>query len=298
MAAPTHELHKGPRPTRRRADATARGARVLVATDLTDASNATLRDAAALARAVEGTLAVVHAMPPARLLRRVLSRGEVGGAHVTKEWLAKLASEAVRDRVAHVGASAEDVFVDDKLEHLAILERAQEWHADVVVVGAGRTAQRVLRRAPCDVLVARPRPSTARGWVLAVAEVPDQSGPVLRRAAAAARRFGASLEVVEPLGFLDVEAAYLIELGSPLLIERDLRTRDLARERLAMAVAAENVDAVCEVVDRPAASSIANEARRIGAELVVVSHRGTLAFSTLAERLARCAPCSVLAVHP
>jgi universal stress protein A len=199
-------------------DARQHGMRVLAATDLSDAADVALREGAALASTPESELAVVHVLPAPPFLKMWLPNLAEDTAKI-----ATRASATVRDRMRILVGGRVEIFVEDGVDYAAIIKRAEAWRADVVVVGShgrsglarafGGVAERVLRHAPCSVLVVRSCP--ARGWVLAATDLSEASLPAITAAAAEAQRRGAQLEVVQALGFLDVEASYLVELGTP-----------------------------------------------------------------------------------
>jgi nucleotide-binding universal stress UspA family protein len=296
--ADDHERDLEPEGGRR---ATRRGTRVLVATDLSDAADLALREGAALAASPDDSLAVVHARPAEPFFDTWLpQRAEVDAK------IAARASEAVRERTRRVVGDRAEVFVDDDVDYAAIIKRAEAWRADVIVLGShgrsglvrsfGGVVERVLRHAPCSVLVVRP--SAARGWVLAATDLSTPSLPAITSAGAEARRRGAQLEVVHAVGFFDVEASYLIELGTPSVTPPPL-VLEVAGRELSDCVARLHVRARCVVLERPAAAAIVKQAESIGAELVVVGARGRTGLSLLplgsvAEKVVRTAPCSVL----
>ncbi len=204
-----------------------------------------------------------------------------------------------------------EAFVDDDVDYAAIIMRAQTWAADVIVLGSygqsgisrvfGSVADRVVRHAPCSVLVARA--STTRGWVLAATDLSDPSLGAVAAAVVEGRRRQARLEVVHAMGFLEAEARYLLELATPAVVLGPPSVFEVAARDLARCVGTLQVDAKCKVLDRPAAAAIVGEADAIGAELVVVGARGKaglglLALGGVAERVARTASCSVLIVRP
>lgn len=295
--AEDHERDPEPMGGRR---ATRRGTRVLVATDLSDAADLALREGAALAATPGDSLAVVHARPDLPFLERWLPLRSEDEAKV-----AGLASEAARERTRRVVGDRAEIFVDDGVDYAAIIKRAEAWRADLIVIGShgrsglarafGGVVERVIRHAPCNVLVARP--SGARGWVLAATDLSTPSLPAITSAAAEARRRGAQLEVVHAVGFFDVEARYLIALGTPTITPP--LVLEVAGRELSDCVARLHVRARCRVLERPAAAAIVERAESIGAELVVVGARGKTGLSLLpigsvAEKVVRTAPCSVL----
>jgi nucleotide-binding universal stress UspA family protein len=267
--------------------------RVLVATDLSAAADVALAMGASLASTPGGALAAIHVLP----------------AFHTISILDERATLAVREHVDRAAGRVPELFVEEGSAVAEILKRAEAWHADLVVVGShghsgltrilGSVAEKVVRYARCDVLVARV--SDARGWVLAATDLSDPSLPAITAGAAEARRRGARLEVVHAIGFLDIEASYMLELSSPTL--NAMRpARDPSDRALAEAVARAGVEAKCAILDNPPAAAIVREAEAIGAELIVVGARGKtghpwLALGSVAEKVVRAASCSVLAVH-
>jgi nucleotide-binding universal stress UspA family protein len=200
--------------------------------DLNDPGDTALRAAVALASTSADALAVVyvHVGPP--FLEK--SCPDLNRQVATTSGRP---SETVRERMRSVSARQAEVFVEEGVESEAILRRARSWDADVVVVGIsgrsglsshafGGVAERVLHQAHCTVLVARPQ--AASGWVLAATDLADPAFPALKTAAAVARRRGAKLEVVRALGFIEVEARYLLAPSAPPFLRkgstRSLRT--------------------------------------------------------------------------
>ena len=279
--------------------------RVLVATDLSDAADVALREGAALAAGATDALAVIHALPPLSFVKMWLPQLADDPAKLSER-----AARAVREWMRGVVGDRAEVFIDDAIDYAAIIRRAEEWKADVIVIGShglsglarvfGGVVERVLRHAHCSVLVTRP--SVPRGWVLAATDLSDPSLPAIVTAAAEARRRGAQLEVTHAQGFLDVEAKYLLALGTPSVTPTPMAF-DAATRELADCVARLHIRATCKVIDRPEAVAIVGEAEALGAELVVVGARGRtgldlLSLGSVAEKVARTAPCSVLVVRP
>ena len=271
--------------------------RVLVATDLSDGSDAALREGAALAATPNDALAVIHALPQPSFVATWIPHPSGESAH-----RATRAHELIDERIGGVLGRRVEAYVDDDVDYAAIIGRAQTWAADVIVLGShgqsgnarafGRVADRVVRHALCSVLIARA--STARGWVLAATDLSDPS--------LEGRRRQARLEVVHAVGFLEAEARYLLELATPAVVLGPPSVFEVAARDLASCVGRLQIDAQCKVLDRPAAAAIVGEGEAIGAELVVVGARGKtglglLALGGVAERVARTASCSVLIVR-
>ncbi|MET0398907.1 MAG: universal stress protein [Longimicrobiaceae bacterium] len=155
---------------------------VLVGSDLGPRSDAVVRGAAALALASGAVLHVVHALGlVGRPLREAVTALEAGAD--------PRARRALEEQVGRV--LGEDVdralpAVDYRSAPVALLERAREVDADVVVVGAGEdpagTVFHVASRSTRPVLVLRGAFRWPPGSVLYPVDEPDASGGGLRHA--------------------------------------------------------------------------------------------------------------------
>lgn len=134
-------------------------ARILCAVDFSPDSLAAFRAAAALAQLSSGELLVFHVVEPQPSL----------SPDALIE-LNKRASDAMADLIASAGP-LDGITVHAELASGAafveIAERAREWPANLVVLGAkgvtsleeivvGGTAEAVVKESPCSVLVVRP----------------------------------------------------------------------------------------------------------------------------------------------
>jgi nucleotide-binding universal stress UspA family protein len=278
--------------------------RVLVATDLSDAADTAIREGAKLASTPADAFGIVHVPLPPRLIEDYFpARAEDRTAMLAR------AFAALQERAHRACERQAELFVEDGVDYVEIVNRAEQWKADVIVVAShgrsgiarvlGRVAEAVVRNAHCNVLVVRS--GVGHGWVLAATDLSDPSFPAIVAAAAEARRRAARLEVVHAVGFLDMQAAYLVELGTPS-ISPPPNVFEAAARHLSECVARLHVDATCKVLDRPAAAAIVGEADAVGAELVVVGSRGRsglqrLVLGSVAEKVTRAAGCSVLVVR-
>ncbi len=200
-------------------------------------------------------------------------------------------------------------FIDQGVDYAAIVGRAETWKADLIVLGShglsglwralGHVAERVVRYAQCDVLVARAGPE--RGPVIAATDLSEPSFPAIVAGADQAKRRRTRLEVVHAVGFLEVEAAYLLAPPGSATVSAD--DYDEPRRSLAQTVRHLGIDAACEIVDRPAAAAIVAEAEATQASLIVVGTHGRTGLlrpmlGSVAEKVLRAAACSVLLVRP
>lgn len=271
--------------------------RVLVATDFSVGSDEALREGARLAAQAQGPLGVVHVVPAL-------------GANASRPRdVVGLLERAIRDRLRRLDAREDtEIFIDEGSDHAQIVRRAAEWRAELIVVG-GRSSsplgyvfrgvgERVARDAHCPVLVARP--GHGDGGVLAATDLTRPTLPAVVAGAEEADRRGTRLRVVHAVGFLDMEARYLLSRGA----SNDAGDADFAglEDKLEDAVARLGIDPTCLVLDGPATRAIIGKARAIDAELVVVATRAKASgvralLRSVAEDVVRGAPCSVLVVR-
>ena len=278
---------------------------VLCATDLSDAADAALRQAFAIAGQIGAPLTVCHVLPEAFSVR-VLFPHEAGIDTSFQTELTRKATVVVRARLDELfgpASSSIPVEIETGTAHAGILEVAARLGAGVIVTGPGGTALHVARSATVPVLVARTAP--AGGGVLGATDFSDPALPALKMAAAEARRRNVGFHLVHCLG-ID-EAAYAAGAGMPVVAAWPLpqmvmeQVEAAARERAATALAEMNVVAETLVVPNAPASGILDAAQSLGSELIVVGTRGRtglarLALGSVAESVISRASCSVLVV--
>src|SRR5687768_17790980 len=162
--------------------------KVLVAYDFSDASLEAFEQGRAAAKTSGGTLAFCHVMPAMYDAEPLLSQFRQEATFDSSANKAKV-RRAIEDK-AHslLGAQPAEVFVETGIPHAEIVRRAEEWDADLVVVGShgrsgiarvllGSVAERVVRHAHSSVLVARPVKKA--GVVLAATDLSEASLPVI-----------------------------------------------------------------------------------------------------------------------
>lgn len=291
--------------------------RILVATDLSHGSDFAVRRAAAIARDRGGTLAVCHAVPDAlraSVLFPQLNLPKPASAGAFRGPAEEAVAEQV-SRVAGLSPSGYELFVVEGAADATVVATADAWSASLVVVGAsgrsatervllGSVAERIVRHASCPVLVVRPGGGAG---VLSATDLSDLSLPALTAGAVEAREAGCRLIALHALelgpGVL-AEATAAFGGGplpaSPELIER---MRALAVESLKSAVALAGApDAEILVAEGAATAAVLTAASEKGVGLVVIGTTGKTGLSRLllgsvAESVARSAPCSVLIVR-
>lgn len=198
------------------------------------------------------------------------------------------ALERARLAARDLGVRAEVEAVEATQASARLLEDAAA--RDLLVIGisgrsrlggilVGRTAAAALHRAPIPVLVAR-RPPAAQfpQSILLATDGAPSSRPAAALAAALARRHDARLSIVAAES-------------------RDATHRHELARQAADAFAATGCEPVIiDALGRPH-TAIARAAAEVGASLVITGSRGLTGVASLrsvSERVAECAPCSVL----
>ena len=289
--------------------------RILVPVDFSEPSREAFRAAAALAQRFGARLAVAH-----------VTRRNRPDSHIVAEQMG-LTFDTRRAGQARLQAFVEDEangdiqptrLVADGVPFDEIAKAAKWWESDLIVIAThgytglkhvllGSTVERVVRHAPCPVLVVRSR--KIRGILRAFSPVQiksilvpvDFSEPslgALQHALALARKYDAQLcllHVIEPF-----PADMLIDTA-----ETRRAARATAHQRLAkLAGATKKLWPRTGRELRPGSpvATIAAMAKRTNADLIVLGTHGRTGLEgaligSVAERVVRCAPCSVLTVR-
>jgi nucleotide-binding universal stress UspA family protein len=289
--------------------------KVLVALDLGDPSTEALRQGRRLAHDLEAALGVVHVLPAAAELAALFPEGSLSLLADEQAVAARTRQTLEEHARQQLGLELGTVFVERGPADAEIVRCAQAWDADYVVVGShgrsglsrmllGSVAERVVRQAPCSVLVARQAPSP--GVVLVATDLSPASVPAIEAGAAAARRRNAKLVVISVLEWPGAESVAWAALFGPVPAipgeETRAERRDAARRIVEQSLVAAAATGEVLLRDGSAATQIVRASEELGAELVVVGTHGRtglerLALGSVAERVIRSAPCSVLAVR-
>lgn len=282
---------------------------VLAATDLTEGSDAAIRQGQQMAASLGAAFHVCHVLPEAYRVR-VLFPQHAGIDEATQAALHEKARAALRQRIEAVtGGTAADIALelDSGSAHAGIAETASRLGAGVIVMGAGKTAARVARSMETPILVARP--SSPGGAVLGATDFSDPSLPAIRAAADEARRRKVKLRLIH---CLDIEPSAYVAAGAPgMMLTSPIPPGILdqlesdAHDQLDAALAATGAEGEPIVLREPPVSGILETAASTATALIVVGTRGRtglarLALGSVAEDVMTHAPCSVLMVplHP
>jgi nucleotide-binding universal stress UspA family protein len=279
---------------------------IMAATDLSESADEGVRQADDWAKRLSANLIVCHVTPShPRFTSKHVGEADVDAERV--EAVAKRVSDLTQRRRGEF-----QIVIAKGSPATRIVDVAGEVHSDLVVIGTrgesgldrilvGGTSERVVRDAPCSVLVARR--TTPTGLILAATDLSDPSLPAVTVAAEEARRRGARLHVLQnvdpwPLPVPSIEIA----LGAAgYLIDETMAKEE--RERVAHhlheLMALVHVESDCLTTSGAPDVEIVRAARRMKCELLVIGTHGRtglarLALGSVAERVIETAPCSVL----
>ena len=281
---------------------------ILVGTDFTATSDEALRQANDLANDLGTSLIVCHVVPELDTVNILFPQLAARSAE-HREILTSKAMGAVEGQVAaslNTGTANVSVVVDSGTPHAGLLTQADVLGAGLIVLGPGRTADRVLRHATVPTLVARQSP---RGIVIGATDFSDPSLPALEAAAAEARRRDSALHLLHVVDVGTFALADAAAGGLPFvhgIPGISLRTIDdlqaAAWSRLREVLTDFAIDGEAIAMSGHAAQTIVDHARSASAELVVVGTHGRtglarLTLGSTAESIIRSAPCSVLVVR-
>jgi len=284
---------------------------IIVGVDFSDQSNEALRQASDWATRSGRSLVACHALAEVGALQPVLHL--LGLDRDVTERAMRVATDRLEQRVKLItGRSLEpqQLIVELGSPHAVLLKQAHEFGAALLVLAAtgkgalerallGSTAEQVVRHARAPVLVARSSPDS--GLVMVASDLSDTGKPAVEAAVA---------EVKQRAGRL--VAAHCLELPSRVLAtfepsviidETTLKVlREAAHESLAATVAAAGGEGDTAVLEGSPATAIVEAAARADAELLIAGTHGhgaiaLIALGSVAARLVRNAPCSVLVVH-
>ncbi|PYS34506.1 MAG: hypothetical protein DMG14_29270 [Acidobacteria bacterium] len=291
--------------------------KIFVAIDFSPASDEALRQAHERAASTGSKLAVCHIVPNEL-------RSNLLFPHISRITALKIPLEitqiadAASSRVTEITGRTEGEFeliVDDGTPQALILSRAEDWLADLIIMGShgqtsaadmliGSVTDSVIRHAHCPVLITRPRERTRH--ILAGTDFSDSALPAVRAAVDEAERVSGKLTIVHSLDLVWSAAAYpaMAFGGAPFNISpeqmRELET--IARERLEASLKQLNITADTVVTIGAAGTALLETATERKADLIVVGTTGRTGLrrallGSVAETVAKGAPCSVLIVR-
>ena len=281
---------------------------VLVGTDFSAASDEALRQGNDFANDLGTSLIVCHVVPEVDTVNILFPQLAVRDAERHKTLTDDALAAVERQVTASLGDAAANVsaIVHAGTPHAGLLTQAEATSAGLIVLGPGRTADRVVRHASVPALIARHCP---RGNVIGATDFSDPSFPALEAAASEARRRGSRLQLLHVVDVGTFALAGAAGGGLPFLPgtpgislpavdELQIAARDRLREELTRFA----IDGEAIAKSGPAAQTIIDLADSAPAELVVVGTHGRtglarLTLGSTAEAVIRSAQCSVLVVR-
>ena len=294
--------------------------KLFVAIDFSPGSDEALRQAHNRALSTGAQFAVCHIIPNelrSNLLFPHISRIAALKFPLDMKKIAEAASARVAEVTGRTSAEFE-LIVDDGTPQALILSRAEEWLADLIIMGShgqtsaadvllGSVTDSVIRHAHSPVLVVRPEKGTRR--IIAGTDFSDPALPAIKAAADEAKRVGGELTVVHSLDLVWSAAAYpaLAFGGAPFDIsaERMKELEQIAAQRLEESLKQLKVAGEILVMTGPAGTALIDIASERTADLLVVGTIGRTGLrrallGSVAETVAKGAACSVLIVrrHP
>lgn len=291
--------------------------KIIVATDFSEPSIEALREADLIAHNTGAELYVFHAVPNLVRNNPLFPQKNIEDAFQLPDVMDR-AAQAVDELInEHLHPDRDDVkiAVDAGWPDTSLMRKAEELGADLIVVGSrgytglkhvllGSVAERVVRYAPCAVLVARASPEV--GHVLAATDFSDPALPAVAAASSIATRREAKLTVIHSLA---IRSYALSNASSPFgggamvpdegaIADAREAARGLIEESLNRLGA--KGDSIVE--DGLPEDDILRHASRLPADLIVLGAWGRtalnrIALGSVAETVARSAHCSVLVVR-
>jgi nucleotide-binding universal stress UspA family protein len=280
---------------------------ILAAVRLDETATEVLRQAVDLARHYQVKLYVCHVLPDMTSVRPLFPNLQLDNAMKFAEFEAT----ARYMLAARVGAfitadgSACELMIEYGTEHSAIVRKAEQIGAGLIVVGHGSQerklsgiSERIVRYAHCPVLIARP---AIKGCVLAATDFSDPSTPAVEAAASEAGRRKEDLNIIHAMDFMPYVIVQDGMTSGLFPVEFSDSMRRALQERLDSCVA--QVSAKRGILaDGRAEDAILAASANLQSDLIVVGTHGRsglsrLALGSVAEAVVRGAVCSVLVVR-
>lgn len=287
--------------------------RIIVGHDLRTSGETAFRSAIILAEKSEATLRLVHVVEPYVFYQRL---SHPFTASYSLEDLVQKAGE----KLAALTTSTElaplrvEYEVRTGKPFVELISARRAWHADLIVVGGtardearllGSTSARVVRKAGVPVLVTQTALTAAAKTFLVPTDFSECARRTAEEALALAERFGGRVYFFHALELPYFSASpYGADVpppDSPPLTPADLEGEwDVF---LAALPSLENVPWDKRTVEGHTATAIVREATENQADIIVMGTHGRTGLAhmlvgSVAEEVARTAPCSVLTIPP
>lgn len=286
--------------------------RIVVGYTFTPDGELALRSALALAERAHAALYLLHVVEPYPVYIK-MRFPSVPAEALLEEVILKTRAQ-LKDQAERIQRS--DVHLETDVRRgkpfVELISTCRTWQGDLIVVGAtkpgeerflGSTAERVLRKAPVPVLVAKRELPVGPKTIL----VPTDFSPCALQAAeealALVRGFGGRLVF---LHVLDIRYIYPAGYGAETVLLPPLTPEDLEPDWEEFLHDLQLGDGLLwekQTREGHAAQTISETADEIGADLVVIGTHGRsgmahMLLGSVAEQVLRSTSCSVLTVRP
>jgi nucleotide-binding universal stress UspA family protein len=289
---------------------------VLIGTTLEDGSDTVVRSGLAVARAAGASIYLVHSVPGGSRL----FGGETGLGDDLPRELIDGCEEKLRGQVERLGIQESELAgagVLAGVPHRVLIDTARLTGAGLIVVGAtgsgplaaellGSTAERVLRKADCPVLLVRGEMRVPPRRVLAPVDLSSLSGDAFRCGLHLLMQLGkgepVELRVVHALTFLEL-AEQRRKRGEVSSMEAERATTEELRRFTLENEADAPFRVETAVLHGEARFEILRDLADRPIDLVVLGTHGRsgpdrLMLGSVASTIARRAPCNVLLISP
>ena len=291
--------------------------RILVGHDLRTGGETALKSAAVLAGRFDAALRLVHVVEPHHLYQMI------SHPMASKNNIEEIVQQA-GSRLQEIVASSELAHLQVEWEvHLGkpfveIILAGRAWQADLIVVGGptqqhshflGSNGERVMRKASVPVLVARKPLDAKAKCFLVPTDFSSGAQKAAKEALVLARSFGGRIFF---LHVLDLTPLYAYDSGGDIATSLSilrLRAEDFEADwesflsSLVLEMVLEKIAWEKHTEEGHAAKTIVERAEAIHADAIVMGTHGRsgleqMLLGSVAEAVARTAPCPVLTVRP
>jgi len=290
--------------------------KILVTTDFSDDSRAGVHYAAALAKKLNADVALLHVIEPRSWMDQFEARKDSELVTLARAGLAKLAKREVGGDVTvtssvRTGKPFHEITTAAREAATDFIVISTHGHAGVARVMLGSTAERVVRHAPCPVLIVPARESPKRAGkeppiklkkILVPIDFSTISKDALPYALLLAGHFGAELVLLHIVEKFPIDYLLGGELANQTTVPM-LKQAEVDLERMAGTLSkGTGVKTTVVVRDGKPFEEICHASKTVGADMVVLTTHGYTGLKhvwlgSTAERVVRHAPCPVLVVR-
>ena len=285
--------------------------RILVGHSLFPDGDIALRTAAVLAERAQAALYLLHVVEPYPFYQK-MRFPSVPAEAMLEEVMIKVRAQ-LNDLAMNPPLSRLQVETDSHIgkPFVEIIKACRSWNANMIVVGVstrgtdrflGSTGERVLRKAPVPVLLAKreliPGPKT----ILIPVDFSSSSKEAAEEGLALVRGFGGRAVF---LHVMDIRYIYPAAYGVEPIVLPPLTPNDVEPDwqDFLSKLPLDGILWEKQTREGPAARRIAEAASELGADLLVIGTHGRtgvahMLLGSVAEAVARVSDCSILTVRP